>query len=599
MIDPQKGPVYAKDRSLFTVDGDEEVPTSDVITADGWNSTTTNLLTANGKMPGPTIILNQNQKVTITVKNKLMNEAVTVHWHGIDQLGWPAMDGVAYVTQCPISPGQSFDYTFQPRFGGTFWYHSHVGNQRDLGLFGALIVLREEDDITRQHVIQLQEWNHLYDPVAKLKANLKGSGDDQKSILINGRGEFKENGAPLEEFTIHRNQQHRFRLIHVGSGDTFSFSVPGLKLIIKETDGFKVDPKIVDQIIIYSAERYDFELDLQCMLESDTYEMIVKILTGSELTEKNDVKGVAIIKVTGTYQSPENSWKFSPFGRECHDSISKSDITLLNCPFENYPNQPLRKCVPVSNLVSTFTETTDMITGSSKQFFLNFAFVGGPSVNGRKFIWPTVSALTQNDEVDTNCDKCKDEGACACTYAITLPYESEIIMIFLNLGKGGSVHHPIHMHGHTFEVLKMEFPKIEKDPDTGKDKLIPTEDIRCSKDKPNAESDCNNAEWRDPSWNDYKIIPGINLNNAVRKDTLVVPVGGYAIIRIYATNPGVWFMHCHIDRHMMGGMAVMLYEALDQVKDLPDLPTCRSFRDDESTGNDGGIDETLRKKTEL
>lgn len=70
----------------------------DVIIADGWNKTTKLLITANGSLPGPDIILYQNQRITILVKNMLINEAVTIHWHGIDQLNWPAMDGVAFVT---------------------------------------------------------------------------------------------------------------------------------------------------------------------------------------------------------------------------------------------------------------------------------------------------------------------------------------------------------------------------------------------------------------------------------------------------------------------------------------------------------------------
>ena len=164
MLDSENGPVYADNRRLHAVKNNSiEVPIENVITANGWNATQP-LLTANKSMPGPTIFLYENQIITVVVQNNLVNEPVTIHWHGIDQLGWPAMDGVAFVTQCPILPGQFFNYTFQPRFGGTYWYHSHVGNQRDMGLFGALIVLKRDEKVPleRQHIIQLHEWNHLY-----------------------------------------------------------------------------------------------------------------------------------------------------------------------------------------------------------------------------------------------------------------------------------------------------------------------------------------------------------------------------------------------------------------------------------------------------
>lgn len=49
------------------------------------------------------------------------------HWHGLFQRGTNFMDGVAGVTQCPIAPGHSFEYTFNADQPGTFWYHSHFG----------------------------------------------------------------------------------------------------------------------------------------------------------------------------------------------------------------------------------------------------------------------------------------------------------------------------------------------------------------------------------------------------------------------------------------------------------------------------------------
>ena len=62
-----------------------------------------------------------------------------------------------------------------------------------------------------------------------------------------------------------------------------------------------------------------------------------------------------------------------------------------------------------------------------------------------------------------------------------------------------------------------------------------------------------------------------HLHDPVRKDTIAVPYGGYAVIRIWATNPGVWIMHCHIDRHMIEGMSLMLNESLDQITET-DIP---------------------------
>ncbi len=37
------------------------------------------------------------------------------------------MDGTAGVTQCPIAPNSSFQYSFSADVAGTYWYHSHLG----------------------------------------------------------------------------------------------------------------------------------------------------------------------------------------------------------------------------------------------------------------------------------------------------------------------------------------------------------------------------------------------------------------------------------------------------------------------------------------
>ena len=200
------------------------------------------------------------------------------------------MDGVAFVTQCPILPGQYFNYTFQPGFSGTYWYHSHVGNERDMGLFGAFIVLKknEEVPVKKQHIIQLQEWNHLYGAITLLKVNLQNA-NHAESILINGRGEFQENMAPLETYEIDINETHLFRMIAVASAATLLFSVPGIPLIVKETDGYPFVQKAVDEIIIYPAERYDFELDLR-NVSPGRYNMTVEILEGKELKKRQNFR---------------------------------------------------------------------------------------------------------------------------------------------------------------------------------------------------------------------------------------------------------------------------------------------------------------------
>ena len=70
------------------------------------------VIAVNGSVPGPPLVAYEGQELVIHVRNKLLSESITIHWHGLLQRGTPFMDGVAYITQCPISAGQKFTYKF-------------------------------------------------------------------------------------------------------------------------------------------------------------------------------------------------------------------------------------------------------------------------------------------------------------------------------------------------------------------------------------------------------------------------------------------------------------------------------------------------------
>lgn len=95
-----------------------------------------------GDAPFPVFRLRLGESVEATLSNRL-KEHTSVHWHGVR--GPNAMDGVAYVTQMPVQPGESFVYRFTPPDPGTYFFHPHCNTAEQLGrgLAGVLIV---EDD---------------------------------------------------------------------------------------------------------------------------------------------------------------------------------------------------------------------------------------------------------------------------------------------------------------------------------------------------------------------------------------------------------------------------------------------------------------------
>lgn len=80
-----------------------------MVTVDGYNRMA---IAVNDVVPGPAIIVYKDQKVIVHVHNLLLSDSVTIHWHGLHMKGTPWMDGVGWVSQCPIGSGQKFTYEF-------------------------------------------------------------------------------------------------------------------------------------------------------------------------------------------------------------------------------------------------------------------------------------------------------------------------------------------------------------------------------------------------------------------------------------------------------------------------------------------------------
>ncbi len=125
----------------------------------------------NGRIPGPTLIVDKDAIVRVRVQNKLTSEGVTIHWHGMHQKGTPWMDGVGFISQAPITPGAYFDYVFKATPAGTHWYHSHVGAQRTDGLFGALVVRETTNQLDDVRAALLMTGSNSYGEIIDLPGN--------------------------------------------------------------------------------------------------------------------------------------------------------------------------------------------------------------------------------------------------------------------------------------------------------------------------------------------------------------------------------------------------------------------------------------------
>lgn len=164
------------------------------ITGDG---TLRSVMVINRQMPGPTVEVCFGDTVIVDVQNHLMGDTTTIHWHGLHMRTTPYMDGVPFISQCGISPEQTFRYEFKADNVGTHFWHSHTGMQRGDGAFGALVIKQPvEFDVHRglydvdssDHHILLQDWDSVVG-VSMFNAHHHAKGINKpRSILINGKG---------------------------------------------------------------------------------------------------------------------------------------------------------------------------------------------------------------------------------------------------------------------------------------------------------------------------------------------------------------------------------------------------------------------------
>jgi manganese oxidase len=95
---------------------------------------------------GPPIVLTRGQSLEIELVNR-SKQPTAIHWHGIELesyydgvAGWT---GTAQQTTPAINPGESFLVRMAPPRAGTFIYHTHWHDQKQLenGIYGPLVVL--------------------------------------------------------------------------------------------------------------------------------------------------------------------------------------------------------------------------------------------------------------------------------------------------------------------------------------------------------------------------------------------------------------------------------------------------------------------------
>jgi len=191
-----------------------------------------------GQAPGVELRCRQGERLRVRFINKL-DVPTTIHWHGI-RLPL-AMDGVPYVSQAPVLPGEYFDYDFICPDAGSFWYHPHVasGEQLGRGLVGALIVdEREPSGFLHDHTLNLKSWHvdeqGAFTAFSVPREAARGGTPGRLSTV---------NGAHAPTLDLPAGQVVRLRLINLDNTLTYRLNLPGADARIYALDGNPVEPR--------------------------------------------------------------------------------------------------------------------------------------------------------------------------------------------------------------------------------------------------------------------------------------------------------------------------------------------------------------------
>jgi FtsP/CotA-like multicopper oxidase with cupredoxin domain len=578
------------------------IPPGSVVVGDGFSRIVT---TVNGQIPGPPIIVTEGQEVIVHVKNELTVETVTIHWHGMHMVNNTWNDGANLGGQCPIAPGQSFTYRFKADPAGTHWYHSHVHGQRVDGLYGAIIVkprkiprmMKAKDAImqvtdwwhqgaTETH-FRLSNMDYFTSPGFKMSHLPNGvllQALDYYSVLIEGLGRWMDDpreGTPVETprkiYTIkggeHLGEHLRFRIINAGNVLPLRISVDGHPLLLVASDGMEIKPILVESVIVSPGERYD-------VIIRSRYGKPGNYWVRAASLHNPKLEGLSILRYKGA-PAVEPTTKRNPCKR--HRCL------VVNCIFNYFPKNRNLRCVPIDRLRNA-NRTPLIGLGHEKEIeehWYNFgttlthAWGYQMWVNGKVHKNHYSDLLHKNNLKAHHAGSCSREECtgknkvpgkpCPCFNMVTLKGDNIIQMVIASVGTDPHpLNHPIHLHGYSFQVLKIGYPP--QDPKTGMKKGI-NPDIEC------VDKSCFKLRWTDKKFTpEYfsKLNP-----NPIKKDTVYIPTGGYAVVRFFANNPGRWLMHCHIDFDAKDGMAMAFNVAPEKIgPQPPGSPKCTTFFND-------------------
>ncbi|XP_031487126.1 laccase-17-like isoform X3 [Nymphaea colorata] len=530
------------------------------------------VVTINGQFPGPKIVAREGDRLIVKVINHVSNN-VTIHWHGVRQLNSAWADGPAYVTQCPIQTGQTYVYNFTiTGQRGTLFYHAHDSWMRAT-IYGPLVILPMHNTsypFPKPHKevpIVFGEWFNA-DPEAVIAQALRTGGGPNvsDSYTINGLPGMLYNCSSKDTFklSVTPGKTYLLRLINAALNDELFFSIANHTLTVVEADAIYTKPFKTEVVVITPGQTTNVLLHAKTCytpVPNSTFLMAARpYATGQGTFDNSTTVGLLQYKVKQ--------------GRHYFPPTPKTSLIMPTLPALNDSSFAMNFSRKFRSLASgrfpaNVPETVD------RHFFFTVGLgtlpcpknqtCQGPngtrfsaSVNNVSFVLPTTALLQSHFFGQSNGVYSTDFPSQPLipfnytgtppnntrvindTKVVVLKYNTSVQLVMQDTSILGAESHPLHLHGFNFFVVGQGFGNY----DPNKDLL------------------------------------NFNLLDPMERNTIGVPSGGWVAIRFLADNPGVWFMHCHLEVHTSWGLK-MAWVVLDGEKPnqkLPpppsDLPKC-------------------------
>jgi multicopper oxidase len=423
----------------------------------------------NDIVPGPLLRASVGDELAVTVRNRL-GHATSVHWHGVALRN--DMDGASPATP-DIADARDYTYGFSVPHPGTYWAHPHTGLDADAGLYFPVIVddPNEPGRYDAEWVVMLDDWTdgvgaspaQIYDRLRKPSGaghHMPGIGDMPGMSTSAAMGPMGDRGSAVLGGDA-GDVDYPMYLVNGRNGENpASFRVrPGervrIRLINAGSDtAFRV-ALAEHRMTVTHTDGFPViptEVDAVLIGMGERYDVVVTARDGvfplvAAAEGKKALTRALLVTADGSAPPPDHA---PPELRGRLGTVAMFTAS----PEVTFDSTPADVELPVT------------LGGS----MANYEW----TINGRSF---------------------------ANAQPLTVSDGQRVALTFRN---SSMMWHPMHLHGHTFQVLA----------DDGR--------------------------------------PG------PRKDTVIVLPMQRLRVTFAADNPGVWMMHCHNTYHQEAGMMTTL-----------------------------------------